>query len=134
MNNYFAIAFGCVYLTLAVGVAKTTHYCMGREKHSTHFSYETESCFCSTLSGGTFGCCDNKSRLLKVDDDHSASAQLSAPVAQFNLIEEFEFLVFDFNVSKEEKDIQQEPIRPPPSKVYIRHCSLIFYDNDDLVG
>ena len=29
-DNYFAIAFTCVYLTRAVGVAKTTLYCMGR--------------------------------------------------------------------------------------------------------
>jgi hypothetical protein len=122
-----------VYLTLAVGVVKTTHYCMGRENHSSIFSYHTESCGCSLLSGGLSSCCDNESVLLRVDDDQSASAQLTVQPVQLPLIVEWElYEPEDLNHSFDQAFYPEKFLRPPPQKAYIKNCSLVFYDEEEL--
>ena len=86
MRNYFAIAFTIVYLTLTVGVAKTTHYCMGREKNSSLFSFTTQKCICSLVAKESLPCCKDTHDLLQIEDDHSAGHVINSPVPQFNLI------------------------------------------------
>jgi hypothetical protein len=126
VKTFFAIALNCVYLTLAVGVAKTTHYCMGRENHTSHFSFDVDPCACFKFMGGTSDCCENESVLLQVDDEQSASAQLvMAPVAQ-PLIYEFEFSLADELTQSFTKEFSPEKfLRPPPLKVYLQNRSLI---------
>jgi hypothetical protein len=126
VKTFFAIALNCVYLTLAVGVAKTTHYCMGRENHTSHFSFDVDPCACFKFMGGASDCCDNESVLLQVDDEQATSAQLVvAPIAQ-PLIYEFEFLVaYKFTQSFNKEFSPEKFLRPPPLRAYIKNCSLV---------
>ena len=78
MTKLFAIAFTCVYLTLTVGVAHTTHYCMGRVKSSSYFTFESQKCFCALFAlPSSKSCCDDESTLTKIEDDHAASPAIS---------------------------------------------------------
>jgi hypothetical protein len=126
VKTFFAIAFSCVYLTLAVGVAKTTHYCMGRENHTSHFSFETESCVCFRVMGEDSPCCENESVLLQVDDDQSASAQLTLQPVELPLLLELAYAVVVLpEQSFENEFLSEKFLRPPPLKSYIKNCSLI---------
>ena len=127
VKKLFAIAFTCVYLTLTVGVAQTTHYCMGRVKSSALFSFETAKCPCYLFAGENDSCCKDTHEVLKIDDDHAASSVVSiAPI--------FFEIAIQFIDTKEYPD----PITfyyeesPPPGAVplFTRHCSLIFYDDE----
>jgi hypothetical protein len=126
VKTFFAIALNCVYLTLAVGVAKTTHYCMGRENHTSHFSFDVDPCACFTFMGGSSDCCQNESVLLQVDDEQSASAQLSVQPVQLPFLFEFEYGVLDVSEQSFSNEFSPEKfLRPPPLGVYIKNCSLI---------
>jgi len=119
-----------VYLTLAVGVAKTTHYCMGREKHSSLFSFTTKQCPCALYAKEKMSCCGDEHEVLKIDDDQSGGQVLHSPVPEFNLIGE----LFSLNlrtVVLEESCYAVAEINIPPPKVprYQSLCSLVFYDS-----
>jgi hypothetical protein len=130
VRNYFAIAFTLVYLTLTVGVVKTTHYCMGREKNSSLFSFSTRQCPCSLFAKEQMSCCDDEHEVLKIDDDQSGGYVLVSPIPDFNLIGE----IFSQN-QKDTGIIEsfhfQGPADIPPPKVprYQSLCSLVFYDH-----
>jgi hypothetical protein len=124
-----------VYLTLTVGVAKTTHYCMGRENHSSFFSFYTDPCACFKLMGDATGCCENESVLLQVDDDQSAATQLTIQPVQLPFIFEFELRsLIDYAPSVNSEFTPEKFLRPPPLKVYIKNCSLVFYDEEELMA
>jgi len=130
VRNYFAIAFTFVYLTLAVGVAKTTHYCMGREKNSSLFSFTTKKCACALFAKEKKSCCADEHQLVKIEDDHSGGNVLDSPVPRFNLIGEL------FSRHIEVPDVAEsvfavEEVNIPPPKVprYRYFCSLVFYDS-----
>ncbi|HWA33867.1 MAG TPA: hypothetical protein VG737_07045 [Cyclobacteriaceae bacterium] len=130
MRNYFAIAFTLVYLTLAVGVAKTTHYCMGREKHSSLFSFSTKQCPCVIFAKEKMPCCGDEHEILKIEDDHSGTQVFHSPVPEFTLIGETFSLILP--VLKVEESIHPvAAINIPPPKVprYQSLCSLVFYDS-----
>jgi len=131
MRNYFAIAFTFVYLTLTVGVAKTTHYCMGREKNSSVFSFTTEKCFSSPMMTEPMSCCKDKHEIVQIEDDHSGNQVLNSPDPQFNLIAELytlqEELITSHTIASyvsEENDLP-----PPKVPIYQSICSLVFYDS-----
>jgi hypothetical protein len=130
MRNYFAIAFTLVYLTLAVGVAKTTHYCMGREKHSSLFSFTTKQCPCSVFAKEKMSCCDDDQQIVKIEDDQSSGHVLNSPVPDFTLIGELFSLVLSQPVVQESSYAVSE-INIPPPKVprYQSLCCLVFYDS-----
>ena len=129
MKSLFAIAFNCAYLTLTVGVAQTTHYCMGRLNHTAYFSYRVEPCFCSILTGKLDSCCYNESILIQVDDDQTQVAPVEVSPAQLPILEVFDYLLASYFLPK--KPIQSFPekyFRPPPIKAYVMNCSFVFYD------
>jgi hypothetical protein len=129
VKSLFAIAFSSVYLTLTVGVAKTTHYCMGRENHTAFFSFHADPCACFKLMGGNSGCCENESVLLQVDDDQSASTQINIPPIQLTFIFEFQNSIRENSTLSINQEFSPEKfLRPPPQKAYIKNCSLIFYE------
>ncbi|NOT76552.1 MAG: hypothetical protein HOP08_16610 [Cyclobacteriaceae bacterium] len=131
MRNYFAIAFTIVYLTLTVGVAKTTHYCMGREKNSSLFSFSTEKCICAVIAKAPMPCCDDRHEILKIDDDHSGSQVLMATLPQFNLIGMTYSDREETLPVREVSFTKADEINPPPPKIplYQSFCSLVFYDS-----
>jgi hypothetical protein len=126
VKTFFAIALNCVYLTLAVGVAKTTHYCMGRENTSTHFTFDADPCICYKLMGDTSGCCAEESVLLQVDDDQTASAKLFVEQVSLPLLYTIELLPTDgLSPVINTEFVAEQFLRPPPEKVYLKHRSLI---------
>jgi hypothetical protein len=131
VKTFFAIALNCVYLTLAVGVAKTTHYCMGRENHTSHFSFNVDPCACFKFMGGASDCCQNESVLLQVDDEQSASVQLSIQPVQLPLLFEFVYAVDEVPEQSFSNEFSPEKfLRPPPLKAYIKNCSLVLYEEE----
>ncbi|HRI78282.1 MAG TPA: hypothetical protein PLR06_02000 [Cyclobacteriaceae bacterium] len=131
MRNYFAIAFTIVYLTLTVGVAKTTHYCMGREKHSSLFAFSTQKCACALFLQVKNDCCEDQHDIIKIEDDQAGSKVVNVAAPQFYLSGE----VFTLNeeiVSSYASRFQSEiDIHLPPPKIplYQSFCSLVFYDS-----
>jgi hypothetical protein len=131
VRNYFAIAFTCVYLTLTVGVAKTTHYCMGQEKNSSLFSFTTKKCACSLFSAEVNNCCAEDSKIVKIEDDHAGGQvlEVGAPILNF-LSETYSFdeailLTYKYRFSITDKFDQP----PPPVPLYQSFCSLVFYES-----
>ena len=130
MRNYFAIAFTIVYLTLTVGVAKTTHYCMGREKHSSLFSFTTQKCGCSLFRTPKNACCEDHHEIVKIDDDQSGGKITNTPIPEFNLLGEVYTLNEEIVTSYAARLQGEIEINPPPPKIprYQSFCSLVFYE------
>ena len=133
MRKLFAIAFTCVYLTLTVGVAHTTHYCMGRVKSSKIFSFESEKCFCALFAfGATKSCCDDESTLIKIEDDH-------ASVLAVSISPEY-FAIYDLGLPGVNEDFRfslptsEQDEAPPgsPTPLFVKHCSLILYSEESI--
>lgn len=131
VKKLFAIAFTCVYLTLTVGVVRTTHYCMGRVNSTVLFSFEAKKCPCAVfMRAGAESCCDDDHDLIKIETDHAASLIVSiAP--QF-----FEMGTL-FNTNRNSEQVLAQPVNPldenPPPlyspSLFTQHCSLVFYDS-----
>jgi hypothetical protein len=131
VKTFFAIALNCAYLTLTVGVAQTTHYCMGRLNNSSLFSFQTYPCACSIIAGKLSSCCDNESILFQIDDDQTSTAPVEVSPVQLPLLEVFDYSSVIF--LSENKPIHFFPekfFRPPPLKAYMMNCSFIFYDEE----
>jgi hypothetical protein len=130
MRNYFAIAFIIVYLILTVGVAKTTHYCMGRLNNTTLFSFESKKCGCSLFEDVRPSCCHDESEIVKLDTDQQVQLATQAISPSFFLIESFTFnsilliptLGSLFNALT---PIDKPPCQPIP--IFKMNCSFTFY-------
>jgi hypothetical protein len=129
VKTFFAIALNCVYLTLTVGVAHTTHYCMGRLNSSSYFSFQTDPCSCSVLAGKLSSCCDNESVLLQVDDEQTQTVSVEINVAQLPRLEVIDYSLATQSLQEKTTSFFPEQyLRPPPPKAYLLNCSLMFYD------
>lgn len=132
VKKLFAIAFTCVYLTLAVGVVRTTHYCLGRVKSTTLFSFQTAKCPCFVLfkkAGNK--CCNDEHDIIKIEDDHAASAVVSIVPDFFEIGSLFETIQTVVTpVAHINEAVEESP--PPLSDVplFTKYCSLVFYDAD----
>ena len=131
MKKLFAIAFTCVYLTLAVGVVQTTHYCMGRVNSSTLFTFESAKCPCFVASKyGKDTCCEDEHDVLKIEDDQAASSVVNLVPAFFELgsiLNESISIEYD----QDFKTIVNQNLPPPdPIPLFTKHCSLVFYDDE----
>jgi hypothetical protein len=130
MRNYFAIAFIIVYLILTVGVAKSTHYCMGRLNNTTLFSFDSKKCACSLFQDEPPTCCHDEHEIVKLDSDQQVQliAQIVSP--SFFLIETFTLdsllsigvVSSLFNASN---PIDKPPCWPVP--IFKMNCSFTFY-------
>jgi hypothetical protein len=133
MKKLFAIAFTCVYLTLTVGVAHTTHYCMGRVKSSSLFSFDSEKCFCSLFAfPASKSCCDDESTLIKIEDDQTVAWTISVTPEFYSICE----LTLPVIVSGADsfRPITVEDKGPPgnPTPLFVKHCSLILYSEESI--
>jgi hypothetical protein len=130
VKKLFAIAFTCVYLTLAVGVVQTTHYCMGRVKSSVLFSFDSVKCPCFLFAKeGNKKCCTDEHEVIKIEDDHAVSNVISiAP--EFFVVGEVVSQVFSIEPREESLTVFDEsPPLPDPIPLFTKHCSLVFYDS-----
>ncbi|MBL7839897.1 MAG: hypothetical protein JNJ75_07150 [Cyclobacteriaceae bacterium] len=131
MNKLFAIAFMCIYLLMSVGVAKTTHYCMGREKSTKVFSFESKKCPCSAFLPQNNGCCEDEHELLIVDDFQTPAPSLAPPVADFFMIEEILKLDTKVEIAYTSTRFIQQDFAPPPKEPLFKiNCSFVFYDEE----
>ncbi len=130
MRNYFAIAFIVVYLILTVGVAKTTHYCLGRFNNSTLFSFESKKCICSKIMSQASSCCDDETELITLDDDQQIQNNVSVTVPDYFEIQSLSFLLYDnyqHNISENTSIGFFESPPSPDIPIFKLNCSLIFY-------
>ena len=131
MNKLFAIAFMCIYLLMSVGVAKTTHYCMGREKSTKIFSYEAKKCPCNLFFPENSDCCDDEHQLLIIDDSQSQSVAFVPATPDFfeigNLYEERALQVIA-HASTQYINVDFSP--PPKEPLFKINCSYVFYDSE----
>ncbi|MBX2945644.1 MAG: hypothetical protein KF725_07400 [Cyclobacteriaceae bacterium] len=134
MNKLFAIAFTCIYLLLTVGVAKTTHYCMGRAKSAEIFSFEAQKCACSGFTPENSGCCQDEHEIIKVDDNQSftVSLVLDAP-ALFSIRTVNDQLEFVSIIDRTSVYTHIDDYIPPPEALFKVNCSFLFYDGHDLI-
>jgi hypothetical protein len=134
VKNYFAIALTCVYLTLSVGVAKTTHYCMGRESSSQLFSFRAKPCVCEIWSKKTDSCCDDDHELIKIQSEQSQVAVLGLLAPEFFEVGALYTELFSAGdrVCVLTAAFEQALEDPPPTRepLFKMHCSFVFYEDD----
>ncbi|HMV09980.1 MAG TPA: hypothetical protein PK325_09190 [Cyclobacteriaceae bacterium] len=131
MNKLFAIAFMCIYLLMSVGVAKTTHYCMGREKSTKVFSFESKKCPCSAFLPKNNGCCEDEHELLIIDDSQTPAPSLAPPVANYFVIEEIQYREIAKEIAYASSQFIVEEFAPPPKETIFKiNCSFVFYDEE----
>jgi hypothetical protein len=131
MNKLFAIAFMCIYLLLSVGVVKTTHYCMGREKSTELFSFESKKCPCSLFLQENNDCCNDEHEVLLIDDSQKVAHSI-APISP-------DFFLIGTIFNQADTQVIEQPIRqyistdfspPPKEPLYQINCSLVLYDDE----
>lgn len=131
MNKLFAIAFMCIYLLMSVGVAKTTHYCMGRAKSTKIFSFESKKCPCSAFLPGNNDCCDDEHELLIVDDSQTQSFSLALAGPGFfeigRVFQEQSPQIFAYTNTQY---FNEDFLPPPREPLFKIHCSYVFYDDE----
>jgi len=132
MRNTIAVALSFVYLTLAVGVAKTTHYCMGRLNTSSLFTFEKKQCACAILAeSSSHSCCHDEHQLVKIENDQSQVAVISVHAPDFFEIGIITNPLSISRISWEEQKSESffSDSSPPPPQVPIfkLNCSLVFY-------
>ena len=130
MNKLFAIAFMCIYLLLSVGVVKSTHYCMGREKSTEFFTFQAKKCPCSAFLPENSGCCKVEHELLTVEES-SFSPSLTPTSPDFFLIgHTFEQTEIRQITEQSVTQLFSVDFSPPPKEpIYQINCSLVLYDD-----
>lgn len=131
MNKLFAIAFMCIYLLMSVGVAKTTHYCMGREKSTKVFSFESKKCPCSDFLPENNSCCADRPELLIVDDSQTQTLTLTPPTPDFFEIgETYQIQPEQIFAYASTQYLKADFLSPPGEPLFKINCSFVFYDDE----
>lgn len=130
MNKLFAIAFMCIYLLMSVGVAKTTHYCMGRAKSTQLFSFESKKCPCSVFLPENNACCADEHELLIVDDSQTPGFSLALSAPGFFPIGKVFEPRHEVIIEYTGKQFFTPDFDPPPrEQLFKTYCSYVFYDD-----
>jgi len=116
---------------MSVGVAKTTHYCMGREKSTKIFSFESRKCPCSAFWPENNDCCKDHHELLIVDDSQTQTTSLVpfAPV-YFEIGQIFREEVGQKIAYASTQYIKQDFSPPPKEQLFKINCSYVFYEDE----
>jgi hypothetical protein len=130
VKKLFAIAFTCVYLTLAVGVVQTTHYCMGRVKSTSLYTFDSVKCPCYLFAtDGKGKCCNDEHEVIKIEDDHAASAVVLLVAEFYEMGKVFQVKPTENLISNPGIFIEEASPPPNPIPLFAKYCSLIFYDS-----
>lgn len=136
VKKLFAIAFSCVYLTLTVGVAKTTHYCMGRENNSSLFSFDSKKCGCSLFeSKDAKSCCSDTHDLIQIGEEQTLihSVSLNGPEL-FDLGKVHTVVSSELFLAKDNEILfYYTDNSPPPIPLYRLFGALIYYEDDSII-
>lgn len=118
-----------VYLILSVGIGKSTHFCMGREHHSSLFSFESKKCACSVYAA-TKNCCKDETELVKIIDDQTTGKIIQSNLPDLILIGTLFTTVSNLGICQIKVNTAEDYIFPPPKiPIYQSVCSLVFYDS-----
>jgi hypothetical protein len=125
-----SLSIACLYLLLSIGIAKSTHFCMGREQGSALFTFESKKCPCFRLMEETKSCCGDEHELVKIENDQSAGQVLASPIPNFNLIGELFFQDIEtISFSDSFEFVEPRNLPPPKVPIYQSICSLVFYES-----
>lgn len=116
------------YLLLSVGVAKTTHYCMGREIGIAYFFSEPQTCTCSAiLSEPIEGCCDETTELVSIDDDQ-VPVQYAFDIQSLDMDAGVLYAFYEAPVGLENSSLHFSGLSPPVQQdLFKLHVQFIFY-------
>lgn len=85
MKKAVILVLAVLYITLTSGVAVNVHYCMGRMAGVTYGIEGDHQCDKCGMQAKK-GCCETEHKLVKADDDHTASQIFSAKFPVFAAI------------------------------------------------
>lgn len=71
MQKFLVIFFSMLYLTVTSGITMNLHYCGGKLKTVSLFSNNEKGC-CGSKKKSK-GCCKDKTKTIKVEENHKAS-------------------------------------------------------------
>jgi hypothetical protein len=114
-----------LYLLLSVGIAKSTHFCMGRAHHSSLFSFESKKCACSIYkSAKVKTCCEDETELVKIEIDQVHSTAIETPQTDWSLLPAvtFEWKSSEI-VSRSLTQVVSYDLPPPKVPIYQLGCS-----------
>ncbi len=134
-GRIFIIALLSVYLLFTIGILKSTHFCMGREASVKLFSAEAEKCACSLFAGEKDSCCDDERDLVKIENEQKSGSFLSITGPQWIKLEDLyseRYMALDKCLPVQVP--YEADVSPPKIPLFKVHCSLVFYDDDSLMG
>jgi hypothetical protein len=116
---------------MSVGVGKTTHYCMGREKSTKIFSYEAKKCVCSLYFPENNDCCDDAHQLLIIEDSQSQSVAFVPSAPDFFSMGEINYEGLTQVFAQASRQYIKADFSPPPKEpLFKMNCSFVFYDSE----
>ena len=128
LKRLFTIVVLCIYLLPLIGIAKSTHYCMGNVLDVEYFSFQTNHCCCEKEILGT-DCCTDEIEVFQIDVN-----SLNGPVNSWdkNLINHIPTLHWHevvLQANNNDKDPFVSADLPPPRLVpiYIITNNLQYY-------
>jgi hypothetical protein len=114
-----------VYLLLSVGIAKSTHFCMGRENHSSLFSFESKKCACSIYQNARAKtCCEDETELVKIENDQVHSSMVDLPQTEYSLLSVLNYELAPIEPTTTIQQIVSYDLPPPKVPIYQLGCSL----------
>ncbi len=123
---YFFLALN--YLLLSVGVAKTTHFCMGREIGMAYFFSEPQTCTCSAMLFEPLeGCCEETTELVSIDDDQ-VPVQYTFDIQSLDVDAGTFSTYYEVPVTLENNRLNYSGLSPPVlESLFKLHGQFIFY-------
>lgn len=118
-----------------MGVAKTTHYCMGRAKSAEIFIFEAKKCACSRSIPDNSGCCKDEHEIIKVDDNQLFTNLLvldSPSLFSIRTVTDNARLILKIDIASIHTLLAD--YIPPPEALFKVNCSFLFYDDDFLMA
>jgi hypothetical protein len=129
LKKVTVICLVLIYSAFSVGIAKSTHFCMGREQGSSLFSWESKKCPCFRLTSSTNSCCADEHELIKIENDQSAVQILLVHIPSIHFILDLSPTDLDSVIQCAFSTMVEKQNQPPPKvPIYQVNCSLVFYD------
>jgi hypothetical protein len=126
MQKFLVIFFSMLYLTVTSGITMNLHYCGGKLKTVSFFSNNEKGC-CGTKKKSK-GCCKDKTKLIKVEENHKASKVTEASNPTVHLVALLSSQLL-FNLSNDNSvDIISKYYSPPvlyDNPLYLKHQVLL---------
>lgn len=131
------IALVSVYLLFTVGILKATHFCMGREASVVLFSAEAKKCACSSFADEKEdSCCDDENDVVRIENEQKSGSSFSLTGPQWIKLENLYTSQYVALEIHDAGQTAQEHLDLFPQKIplFKAHCSLVFYDDESLMG